>query len=109
MVVNSFSSDFPPGHDNCEPATKDSTGLLRSSARSGEKQMPIVAVDLSKAPKISARQAGRAWETDEAVFVDVREMKEHAWAHIPGSISVPMQEMSRHIGELPKDKTIIFY
>jgi hypothetical protein len=79
------------------------------SSQKRRRKMPIVEVDLSKAPKISARQAGRAWERDEAVFVDVREKEEHAWAHIPGSISVPIQEMSRHIGELPKDKTIIFY
>jgi protein-disulfide isomerase/uncharacterized membrane protein/rhodanese-related sulfurtransferase len=44
-----------------------------------------------------------------AVFVDVRSTDDFAKAHIKGARSVPLLEVERRAGELPKDRQIVVY
>jgi len=44
-----------------------------------------------------------------AVFVDVRSAEDFAKEHIKGARSVPLLEVERRAGELPKDKPIVVY
>lgn len=41
--------------------------------------------------------------------LDVRPGEEYAAAHIPGAISIPMDELSQRIDELPSDQEVIAY
>lgn len=48
---------------------------------------------------------------EELVFVDTRNPQ--AWgesnAKLPGAIRVPANELEQHLGEIPKDHTVITY
>ena len=44
-----------------------------------------------------------------AIFVDVREAKEFCGARIPGAINVPFEQIGKHEGLLPKDRTLVLY
>ncbi len=47
---------------------------------------------------------------DEAVAVlDVRPEDEYEAGHIPGAVSVPIQELERRLEELPRDRDIVAY
>lgn len=45
----------------------------------------------------------------EVVLLDVRPEDEYATGHIPGAISVPMEELEMHLASLPADKEIVAY
>lgn len=45
----------------------------------------------------------------DVVLLDVRPDVEYQAGHLPGAISVPLDELERRLGELPKGKTIVAY
>lgn len=44
-----------------------------------------------------------------AVLIDVRPANEFAHGHIPGALSLPLDELDARLGEMPRDKRIIAY
>ena len=48
-------------------------------------------------------------QAKEVVLIDVRPSEEYLTAHIPGAISMPVQELESMINHLPKDKEIVAY
>jgi rhodanese-related sulfurtransferase/DNA-binding transcriptional ArsR family regulator len=51
------------------------------------------------------RQARRG----EVCLIDVRPLAEYEQAHLPHARSMPLDELSHRLAELPKDKTIVAY
>jgi uncharacterized Zn finger protein (UPF0148 family) len=47
--------------------------------------------------------------SDSAIFVDVRDLDSYTEVHIPGALSIPLDEIEARQGELPKDAEIITY
>ncbi|WP_407653423.1 ArsR/SmtB family transcription factor [Brevibacillus ruminantium] len=48
-------------------------------------------------------------EKGEVLLVDVRPREEYEIGHIPGAISVPVEELEKHLAALPADKEIVAY
>jgi rhodanese-related sulfurtransferase len=46
---------------------------------------------------------------EKFVLVDVRTPEEHSRRKIEGSRLIPLQEMERRAGEIPKDKEVVLY
>ena len=46
---------------------------------------------------------------DKLVVLDVRPREEYEAGHIPGAISIPLEELKRRVKELPKSKQIVAY
>jgi rhodanese-related sulfurtransferase/DNA-binding transcriptional ArsR family regulator len=46
---------------------------------------------------------------DEVVLVDVRPELEYAAGHIPGALSIPIEQLESHLEQLPRDRTIVAY
>lgn len=44
-----------------------------------------------------------------AVVLDVRPPREYVAGHIPGAVSIPLDELARRLGELPDDATVVAY
>jgi len=45
----------------------------------------------------------------EVVVLDVRPIEEYRTGHIPGALSMPIQELKRRLSELPKSQEIVAY
>jgi rhodanese-related sulfurtransferase len=45
----------------------------------------------------------------EVTVLDVRPREEYEAGHIPGALSIPVAELKRRIGELPKSKEVVAY
>lgn len=45
----------------------------------------------------------------EVTVVDVRPREEYEAGHIPGALSIPVAELKRRIGEVPKSKDVVAY
>jgi rhodanese-related sulfurtransferase/DNA-binding transcriptional ArsR family regulator len=53
--------------------------------------------------------ARRLRDGDRLVVLDVRPASEHATGHVPGAVSIPVQELRRRLAELPADQEIVAY
>ena len=45
----------------------------------------------------------------EVTVLDVRPPEEYRAGHIPGAVSVPLKEVERRLGELPRDREVVAY
>jgi hypothetical protein len=61
------------------------------------------------ARRVSAAELRKMLEDGEAVVYDTRPLTNYEQEHIKGSLSMPSAEVVAHVGELPKDKTLVFY
>ncbi|TMV46835.1 metalloregulator ArsR/SmtB family transcription factor [Paenibacillus mesophilus] len=48
-------------------------------------------------------------EKGEVLLLDVRPEDEYAMGHIPGAISIPIEELEKHLASLPVHKEIVAY
>jgi rhodanese-related sulfurtransferase/DNA-binding MarR family transcriptional regulator len=48
-------------------------------------------------------------QAGEVTVLDVRPVGEYRAAHIAGAVSVPLEELEKHLGGLPKDREIVAY
>lgn len=48
-------------------------------------------------------------EKGTAVLLDVRPRAEYVASHLPGAISIPLEELDRRLNELPRRRTIVAY
>ncbi len=56
---------------------------------------------------ISVDEALRLWQNKEAIIIDVRTPGEYRDGHIPGVVNIPVDELEKRIGEIPKDKKVV--
>ena len=56
---------------------------------------------------ISVDEALRLWQNKEAIIIDVRTPGEYRDGHIPGVVNIPLDELEKRIGEIPKDKKVV--
>lgn len=45
----------------------------------------------------------------DVIILDVRPREEFAAGHVPGAINIPLEELEKHLDDLPKDREIIAY
>ena len=53
--------------------------------------------------------ARRLEDGDDLVVLDVRPAAEYAAGHLPGAVSIPVDELRRRLAELPADREIVAY
>jgi rhodanese-related sulfurtransferase len=53
--------------------------------------------------------ARRLQDGDPLVVLDVRPVAEHVAGHLPGAVSIPVDELRRRLAELPADREIVAY
>jgi rhodanese-related sulfurtransferase/DNA-binding transcriptional ArsR family regulator len=58
---------------------------------------------------VSREELVRRVRTGRAVVIDVRPREEYRAGHIPGALSVPVEELQDRLGELPARKEIVAY
>ena len=56
---------------------------------------------------VSVGEALRLWQNKEAILIDVRTPAEYRDGHIPGVANIPLDELEKRIGEIPKDKKVV--
>ena len=82
----------------------NSLSVIDGSESSDSSHMSIQDV-----PRISIGETEERFESGMAVIVDVRSVQEYYVAHIPGALSIPLNELQYRHQELPRDTEIITY
>lgn len=59
--------------------------------------------------QISANELRTRLRMGEIILLDVRPQEEYRAGHLPGAISIPIDELDRRLNELPPDKLIVAY
>jgi hypothetical protein len=70
---------------------------------------PQPAVNSGQIERLSLSDAKSAYDQESAVFLDVRTRAEYDESHIPGAISIPLDELPDRVGELNPNDWIITY
>ena len=60
-------------------------------------------------PKISVYDLRERMRRDEVLLLDVRPAVEFKAGHLPGAVSIPLDELEQRLEELPLDKLIVAY
>jgi 3-mercaptopyruvate sulfurtransferase SseA len=61
------------------------------------------------ARRITVAELQKMLNDGEAVVYDTRAKASYEQEHIKGALSMPYADVDAHAGELPKDKTLVFY
>jgi 3-mercaptopyruvate sulfurtransferase SseA len=69
---------------------------------------PIPA-SVEQVERVSLDDAKAAFDSGAAVFLDVRASSSYEASHIPGAVSIPLNDLPTHMGELAPDSWIIPY
>lgn len=59
--------------------------------------------------RLSVEEFRERLATGDTIVIDVRPAEEYARGHLPGAISMPLDELATHIDELPQDADIVAY
>jgi rhodanese-related sulfurtransferase/DNA-binding MarR family transcriptional regulator len=60
-------------------------------------------------PVTRAELTRRQHEQPPPIVLDVRPQEEYDSAHIPSAVSIPVAELRRRLGEVPKDREVVAY
>ena len=71
-----------------------------------EDPAPAAPLEVSR---IGLEESKTAFDSGQAVFVDVRSATSYAASHIPGALSIPLVELEPRIAELDPGHWIITY
>jgi hypothetical protein len=71
---------------------------------------PLPAADsVESVPRISLEDALAAYQAGSALFLDVRDAQSYASRHVPGALSIPIEQLPDRIAELDPQTWIITY
>jgi len=59
--------------------------------------------------EVSPEEVASLLRTGKAVLIDVRPPLEYESGHLPGALSIPVDELDQRLAELPRDRRIIAY
>ncbi len=65
--------------------------------------------DEAQVKRVSLVEAKAALDAGTAVFVDVRDNSSYQISHIPGALSIPLNDLTSHLDELDTSTWIITY
>jgi 3-mercaptopyruvate sulfurtransferase SseA len=83
-------------------ASAMTVGLLAGTAVSAQPQDPPD--DLSKVTRIEMLAFSRLLQMDQLLVIDVRDAESYRLGHIPGAVSVPLDQIPRRAEELRGSK-----
>ena len=90
------------------PQTGPTTLPTQPQAQNNNSQIPQTEAEV---PRIAVEQAKAAFDSGQAIIVDVRSADSYAAGHAAGALSIPLENFENNIGglSLAKDQWIITY
>jgi glyoxylase-like metal-dependent hydrolase (beta-lactamase superfamily II)/rhodanese-related sulfurtransferase len=81
-------------------------GYLDGGFRAVDARPSLIVTTERLTPELASDRIAGA---GKPLVVDVRSPKERTAKHIEGSVSMPLQELREHLGELPRDRSVLVY
>ncbi|MFI6564857.1 ArsR/SmtB family transcription factor [Streptomyces sp. NPDC050534] len=86
--------------------------LLRKVAEAHQAAVPAARdayLGVDGAPEVTHDELRARVAAGDAIVLDVRPAEEYRAAHIPGALSIPVEELADRIGELPEEAEVVVY
>ncbi len=86
--------------------------LLRKVAEQHQAAVPAARsayLGRDEAPEITRDELRTRAEASGLLLLDVRPLEEYLAGHIPGALSIPVDELADRLGELPEDTDVVVY
>jgi phage shock protein E len=80
---------------------------LTACAKSTPPPAPTAADPKNLPVDVDAATVQSLRQRSDVMLIDVREPDEYQAGHIPGAVLWPLRDLPQHLGEVPKDKTVI--
>jgi rhodanese-related sulfurtransferase len=96
-------------------AGRDVAGLYLQVQRTAETHLPDLAVAASAflgpddTDEIDRAELWRRAQDGSVTVLDVRPVEEYSGGHIPGAVSIPLDQLADRLAELPADTEIVAY
>jgi rhodanese-related sulfurtransferase/DNA-binding transcriptional ArsR family regulator len=97
-------------------ADDDVFGLLRSLERLAHSRLADIQLAVrsyldgrDELAPVTFKELRRLLREEDVTVVDVRPADEYEAGHIPGAVSMPVPELRRRLGELPRGREVIAY
>lgn len=84
-------------------------GLYRPTGSQEAVSSTIQVANGSEIARILPEEAKAAFDSGEATFVDVRPQENYTESHIPGALSIPLDDLQDRMDELDQKDWIILY
>lgn len=65
--------------------------------------------DYGKVERVSAQDYAKAKKSEDPFTIDVRKKSEYDAEHIIGAVNIPLNEINKHLAEIPKDKSFVIH
>jgi hypothetical protein len=83
--------------------------ILRSGVSQNSSTPSVQGSTTADVDRVRLEEAKAAFDSGEATFVDVRSQTAFAEDHIPGAVSIPLDELQNRLDELDPSDWIILY
>lgn len=83
--------------------------LNQTNQYNGQGNVPNQDEQISGVQRVSLEQAKAAFDAQQAVFLDVRDLISYQEHHIPEAVTIPLTELETRTGELDPSGWIITY
>jgi hypothetical protein len=83
--------------------------LLDENGSQGQDTGAVTEISAQNVPRVSLADAKAAYDSGEAVFIDVRTTGSYQEHHIPGALSIPLGELSGRLNDLDLETWYILY
>jgi len=84
-------------------------GLAESRLADVEQISRLYFEDPEEMEPVGAEELLRRLETNAVTVLDVRPSEEYRAGHIPGAVSIPVEELERRLAEIPRDRSVVAY
>ncbi len=74
-----------------------------------DRPAPPIPVTVDEIPRVSLEDARGAFDTGQAVIIDVRDPNAYAAGHIPGALSIPLADIDSNPPQVDPSTWIITY
>jgi 3-mercaptopyruvate sulfurtransferase SseA len=98
------------GDSQASSSTTHAAGKAATDAQAAKPSPSVVAqATPEEARRVTVDEVRKMLDAGKAVIYDTRAKEAYEQEHIKGSLSMPYGEVAQRAGELPKDKTVVFY
>ena len=108
-IFGACRADDTSGGSGASQASSKTTTATTTTKASKPSPSAVAQAPAEDARRVTADELKKMLDAGKAVVYDTRPKAAYDAEHIKGSLSMPSGEVADRAGELPKDRTIVFY
>jgi 3-mercaptopyruvate sulfurtransferase SseA len=109
-IFGACKADDTAGTSHADSGASHAAAKPAASADAAKPAPSVVAqAPAEEARRVTVEEVKKMLDSGKAVIYDTRAKAAYDAEHVKGSLSLPFDQVAAHAGELPKDKTIVFY